>query len=136
MPAPITWEAQPKQSEFLNANEFAVLFGGARGGGKTDALVLGCIVAAQQHPGLKAEFIRRSFTELTEVGAAIPRSFEFLQGRAAWSGEQHMWTFPNKSVFKFGHLSDSTAINHYLGAQIDHLAIDQAEQIAYDEYLK
>ncbi len=27
------WEAQPKQAEFLLATEYAVLFGGARGGG-------------------------------------------------------------------------------------------------------
>lgn len=29
----MTWTAQPKQSDFLNATEYAVLFGGARGGG-------------------------------------------------------------------------------------------------------
>ena len=34
------WTPTPKQAEYLAASEFEVLYGGAAGGGKTDALVI------------------------------------------------------------------------------------------------
>lgn len=39
MPA-IEWRPSPKQEEFLAAPEDEVLFGGAAGGGKSDALIV------------------------------------------------------------------------------------------------
>lgn len=33
------WTPQPKQAEFLSRPEYEVLYGGAAGGGKSDALI-------------------------------------------------------------------------------------------------
>lgn len=131
-----TWIAQPRQADFLNSDEYAVLFGGARGGGKTDALLAYGISRAIEHPGSNRLFIRRSFAQLAEVGAAIDRSQQLLHGKAHWSASTYTWTFKNGSKLKFGHLSDVSAIENYLGAQADDILIDQAEQITEDEYGK
>lgn len=128
------WTAQPKQADFLNATEYSVLFGGARGGGKTDALLAYAIQRSLDHPGSNRLFIRRTFAQLNNPGAAIPRSHQFLHGKAHWSEAKSTWTLKNGSVIKFGHLSDSSAINDYLGTQADDILIDQAEQVSFEEY--
>ncbi len=133
-----TWTPQPKQREFLYATEDVTLYGGARGGGKTDALLADLIATCLEHDSANVMLLRRDFAELNKPGAAIPRSFEFLQplvdlGLVRWSGDNHQWTFQNGSVIQFGHLSDSRAIHKYLGAQCDRIAVDQAEEITYDE---
>lgn len=110
------------------------MFGGARGGGKTDALLAYAIKRSLEHPGSNRLFIRKTFSQLTGVGAAIPRSHQFLHGKAHWSEQNYKWTFKNGSVLKFGHLSDVQAIHNYLGSQADDILIDQAEGISYDEY--
>ena len=128
------WVAQPRQADFLLSGEYAVLYGGARGGGKTDALIAHAITVCMEHPGAKVLLLRRNFTDLSQPGAAIPRSQELIGTRASWNGGLHQWTFSNGSVFKFGHLSDAGAIMQYLGTQVDVLLLDQAEQLQYDEY--
>jgi len=130
----LKWVAQPKQYDFLTATEYAVLFGGARGGGKTDALLAEQITRRMEHPKSNGLFIRRTFAQLNGVGSAIPRSHEFLHGHAHWSESESRWTFRNGSVLKFGHLSDAQAIHNYLGSQADDISIDQAEQISFEEY--
>lgn len=128
------WVAQPRQAAFLLADEYAVLFGGARGGGKTDALLAHAITVATEHPGSRTLFLRRNFTDLNQPGAAIPRSHQFLGRHATWHGGNYQWTFRNGSVLKFGHLSDQRALTQYLGTQVDVLLLDQAEQLAEHEY--
>ncbi|MGA1354811.1 MAG: terminase, partial [Candidatus Limnocylindrus sp.] len=58
------WEANPgPQQEFLRASTFEVLFGGAAGGGKSEALLVDAL--KQVHvPKYRALLIRRSFPEL------------------------------------------------------------------------
>ncbi len=89
---------------------------------------------ATEHPGSKSLFLRRNFAELSEPGAAIERSHDFLRGHAVWNAGEHRWTFKNGSIFKFGHLNDSKAIEHYLGTQVDLLILDQVEQLTENEY--
>ncbi len=103
---------------------------------KTDALLAHAIALCTEHPGAKVLFLRRSFAELSQPGAAIPRSHELLGGHARWDQAAHQWTLAGQSVLQFGHLSDTTAIYRYLGTQVDCLIVDQAEQLQLDEYLR
>lgn len=128
------WRASQRQVAFLKATEDEVLYGGAAGGGKTDALLISCARTALRYPGSQSLFLRRTFADLNKPAAAIPRSHELFGGSARWDGQQHRWVFPNKSVIQFGHLQHAKNIHSYQGSQIDWMCWDELTHFTEDEY--
>lgn len=128
------WITSPRQAAFLTTTEDEVLYGGAAGGGKTDALLISCLLTANNHPGSQSLFLRRTFSDLNKPAAAIPRSHELFAGLGRWDGQQHRWVFPNRSVIQFGHLQHAKNIYSYQGSQIDWLCWDELTHFTLDEY--
>ncbi len=86
------WRPQPRQREFLQAlgllkpdDDEAIAdivgYGGAAGGGKTDALLAAGLAVALRHQGAQVGFFRRQLSELSGAGGAIARSHELLAPR-------------------------------------------------------
>lgn len=129
------WAAQPRQAAFLKAPEFEVLYGGAAGGGKTDALLVCGLLWISRYPGAQVLFLRRTYPDLSLPGGAIPRSHELFAGHATWNGSEHKWSFPNGGAVQFGHLEHAGAHFNYRGAQIDLLLWDELTQVLLEPYL-
>ena len=74
----LQWTAQPKQAEFLRLKTSEALYGGAAGGGKSDALLIFAIAYGTKYPGARILVLRRTLAELQKEGSLIPRSHELL----------------------------------------------------------
>src|SRR4051812_7334087 len=85
----------PPQEAFLSLDCREAMYGGAAGGGKSDALLM----AALQYvdvPGYSALILRRTFPDLALPGAIMDRSKEWLHGTDAhWNENERRWTFPS-----------------------------------------
>lgn len=132
------WIAQPKQEEFLHQKTYEALYGGAAGGGKSDALLAFSIARRIKYPKSKGLILRRTIEELRKEGSLIPRSFELLHGKWRWVGSEKKWIAPNGSVIEFGYCKYEKDVYQYQSAQYDDICIDELThwtEFQY-EYLK
>lgn len=121
------WLPNPgPQSFFIECPVEDVLFGGARGGGKTDALLGDFLKHAQAYgPDAKGILFRRTLEpELREV---IDRS-KVLFGRLGWryrESPHHDWTAPNGATLRLRYLDVDADADKYQGQQFSWMGFDE-----------
>lgn len=128
------WRPQPKQELFLKLPWYEVLFGGAKGPGKTDAL-LAESTRQIEIPGYQAIIFRRTQPKLTEI---IERSYKWFSGlpaKPAWNGEKHRWTWSNRNFIAFGYCKDEKDKYNYQGHEYAFEGFDQLEEFTETQYL-
>jgi predicted phage terminase large subunit-like protein len=112
------------------------MFGGSAGGGKSQALLLAALQYAPV-PGYSALLLRRSFRDLNQPDALIPRAKEWLGpviGRSAWNDRDKRFTFPNGSTLTFGYLEHADDVLQYQGAAYQFCGMDELTQFGESSY--
>lgn len=102
-----------------------MLYGGARGGGKTDSLLGRAITRSLRYPGLyRGLLLRRTYDELDEVNG---RAHELLDPIGArWRASRHLWEFPWGGWLKMRFLQRDADASRYQGHSYNDLLVDEA----------
>lgn len=111
----VIWKAQDgPQQAFVSCPVFEVVFGGARGGGKTEACFGDWMIhAATYGPHAQGIFLRR---ELPQLDSAIQRAKElFLPLGAEWKEQAKTFIFPNGATLKFRPMERDADAEKYQG---------------------
>lgn len=125
----------PKQAQFLALPDLEALYGGAAGGGKSDALLMAALQYADV-PGYAALLLRRTYADLALPGAIMARSHEWLAGTEAhWDGQNHRWTFPSGATLSFGYLDTERDKFRYQGAELQFIGFDELTQFPKSWYV-
>lgn len=118
----------PAQQVFLNLNVREALYGGAAGGGKSDALLM----AALQYvdvPGYSALILRRTWADLVLPGAIMDRAGAWLSGTPAQKRDGgRYWTFPSGARLQFGYLARDDDKYRYQSAEFQFVGFDELTQ--------
>lgn len=125
--------ASSKQAAFLLLDVREALYGGAAGGGKSDALLAGALQYVDV-PGYAAIIFRRSFTDLALPGAALARSKDWLGGLADWNEREKTWTFPSGATLTFGYLERDVDVYRYKSAEFTYIAFDELTSFSEFQY--
>ncbi len=122
-----------KQAEFLVDLSPEVLFGGAMGGGKSDALFMAALMFVHIKD-YSALILRKTYTDLSLPGALIDRSHSWLDSTdAKWNEQLHQWRFPSGATLTFGYLDTSNAKYRYQSSEFQYVGFDELTQFEREE---
>lgn len=131
----VLWRPQPgPQLEFHKRAEFEVLYGGSRGGGKTDSLIVEALRYIDR-PEYTAIFFRRTYPQLRQVIRRARRLIPQVAPGAEWRATENSWIFPSGATLTFAHLQHEDSTDHYQGHEYHYVAIDELTHLTERMYL-
>lgn len=133
----------PKQAVFMNLVEKEAFFGGAAGGGKSDALLMDALQNVDKK-GYAAIIFRKSFADLVKPGALIDRAKEWLAGHddVRWREKDRKFEFLTKygphtdirAILQFGYLETEGDKYNYQGGEYQYIGFDEVTHITESNY--
>tara|TARA_E500000305_G_C4017597_1_gene236672 strand:- start:563 stop:1945 length:1383 start_codon:yes stop_codon:yes gene_type:complete len=133
----VVWKPHAGQQTFaLQVDAFEVLFGGARGGGKTMAGMAWLVHPDYiTNPSYRALVVRRNYDDLRDW---IDRARFFYRTMGVQvTGNPAEFRFPSGAKFRTGHLSEDQAYTKYLGHEYSSILIEELTLIPTEmDYLR
>lgn len=125
----IHWQPTPAQTKALLADVDELLYGGARGGGKTDA---GMVWLIEPHyisnPKYRALVIRKNSDDLRDWVDRARSMYAPLN--AQFRGNPTEILFPSGAIVRTGHLKDEGAYTKYQGHEYQKMLIEELTKIS------
>ena len=136
------WKPFPKQEIALNFDHkdaFEILFGGARGPGKTDTGMVWLLGEEYEegklyieHPRYRALVLRKNYEDLNDwldrAGNMYRRYGAEVVGKPAEI------RFPSGALFRCGHLRDAKSYEKYLGHEYQRELVEELTQIPEEKH--
>ena len=135
----IPYTPTPKQAAFLLMNNTKeILYGGAAGGGKSIAQLMGALQFVDV-PGYSAILFRKTYADLSLPGALIDVSKQWLfpfvkSGEIKWSEKEKRYMFPSGASLSFGYLESDNDAYRYQGAEFQYIGMDECTHISPSNY--
>jgi hypothetical protein len=129
-----------KQTVAYESPATEILYGGAKGGGKSHLFRAAAILWASQIPGLQVYVFRRTSPDLWKNHMQGPGSFPALLGPwirsklVSFNGSKMYFEFWNGSQISLCHCQYEKDLINYQGAEIHVLMIDELTQWLKDMY--
>lgn len=122
----VLWQPQPgPQTALIECPVFEVFYGGARGGGKTEASIGDWLQHSAEWKGqANGVFFRREEKQLDEVVARTEALFSPLG--AKFNRQKSTWTMPDGGRLKFRYLARDKDAEAYQGHSYTRVYIEEA----------
>ena len=122
------WNPQPKQCQALIRKDFEILYGGSRGGGKTEAGIVWLTYPEyRNHPHYRGLTIRKNADDLKDWVDRAQAMYKRLGGKRVGSPPE--FRFPSGAKIRTGHLNDEDAYEKYQGHEYQRMLIEELTQI-------
>jgi hypothetical protein len=119
-------EPHPKQQAFLRLRCRVAGYGGAGGGGKSDAQLMAALQGVGI-PSYRALLLRNTYRDLALPGAIMDRAHEWWDDTdAEWSERDKTWTFPTGARISFGFLEHLRDLGRYQSTEVHYIGFDES----------
>ena len=115
------------QRDFLAASEREVFYGGARGGGKSYAMLVDPLRYCHKESH-RALLLRRTMPELRDLINHSQRLYGRAFPGAKWREQEKEWRFPSGAKIEFGYAENMTDALRYQGQSYTWIGIDELPQ--------
>lgn len=122
----VEWKPTPQQEVALSSTANEVLFGGARGGGKTDA-ALTWFLEISNNKKARGLVIRRNAVDLADFVDRARQLYWHFGGKI--KGNPSEIHFPSGAIIYTGHLGQPDAYTRFQGWEIHRLLIEEVTHI-------
>ncbi|MET0646391.1 MAG: hypothetical protein ABW208_07195 [Pyrinomonadaceae bacterium] len=130
----IPHEPTEKQRQFLALICKEAMFGGAAGGGKSDALLMAALMYVDV-PGYAAIIFQRALTDFALPGGLIDRAHDWLGGTdAQWDEGSKTWTFPSGATLTFGYIKNYSDCLRYKSTEFQFVGFEELTRFREKEY--
>lgn len=124
-----------RQADFLGLDCPEALYGGAAGGGKSEALLM-WLAEGIEIPSYSGIIFRRTFKQLSKSNDSLiaksMRLYPMLGGR--WNGTEKQWRFPSGAMIEMGALEHENSVLNYQGPAYHRAAFDELNQFTQGQY--
>jgi len=115
------------QTQFLAASEREVFYGGARGGGKSYAMLIDPLRYCDKAKH-RCLLLRRSMPELRDLINHSQQLYPKAYPGAKWREQEKEWRFPSGAKIEFGYAENTTDALRYQGQSYTWIGIDELPQ--------
>lgn len=123
------------QELFLKLLVYFLIYGGARGGGKTWALLLEALYHIH-NPGFTAVIFRRTYPQILAAGGLWDTSCELYPLVGGKPNKSSLkWTFPSGATVSFRHLFKEEDKYNWQGSSVCYLGFDEVTQFTYTQFM-
>lgn len=128
----LAWSPQAgPQAAFISCPVFEAVYGGARGGGKTDANLGEWAIHAERYAAhAKGLFVRRTRVALEPTIERAKQIYTPLG--AVWHEQKSRFVWPNGAILYFRYLERDADADHYQGHDYTRLYIEELTQFPTD----
>lgn len=128
----LVYRPQAKQEPWHACPAYESGFGGTKGPGKTQAMLMEALRGIH-HPRYRGIIFRRTYKRLEEV---IERAWQWFPGLGGiWQGDRYQWSFPKGGKILLRHCQHEEDKRGYNGHEYHFMGFDQLEEMSETQYL-
>ena len=125
----------PRQNDFLQLKCREALYGGAAGGGKSEALLM-WLAEGIDIPDYSAIIFRRTYKQLMKSNDSLWAKARrlYIPLGAIPNKTDKQWRFPSGAMIEMGALEHEDSVEDYQGNSYHRVAYDELTQFTLDQY--